>query len=109
MITRAVPGIPVRYEVIIPVVLALGVIMLFLGRLALRAQRLVPITGAEGLVNKEGTALTAITPEHPGQVSVHGEIWRALSGQPLNAGDRVRVTAVDGLTLRVELADNRLP
>jgi membrane protein implicated in regulation of membrane protease activity len=40
---------------------------------------------------------------------VHGEIWRALSGQPLNAGDRVRVTAVDGLTLRVELADNRLP
>jgi membrane-bound serine protease (ClpP class) len=46
--------------------------------------------------------LTALEVDGFGQVSVHGEIWRACSSSPIAAGSRVRVTALDGLTLTVE-------
>jgi membrane-bound serine protease (ClpP class) len=102
MVTNDIPGVRVSYGVIIPVVLSFAAIILFLGRLALAAQRTTPVTGAEGLVGERGTALTAIDPAQPGQVRVHGEIWRAVSTVPLAAGRTVRVTAVEGLTLLVE-------
>jgi membrane-bound serine protease (ClpP class) len=38
----------------------------------------------------------------PGWVSVRGELWRARSETPLHAGERVRIRAVEGLTLVVE-------
>ena len=38
----------------------------------------------------------------PGWASVGGELWRARSETPLEAGERVRVRSVDGLTLVVE-------
>lgn len=101
MITSEVPGVRVSYGVIVPVALAFSGIMLFLGRLALAAQRLRPVTGAEGLLNEEGRALFAFGPDGGGQVSVHGEIWRAVSAVPVAAGARLRVTGVDGLTLTV--------
>jgi membrane-bound serine protease (ClpP class) len=76
--------------------------VLFLGRLGLAAQRLKATTGAEGLVGERGSTLTAIGVETPGQVRVHGEIWRATSPVPLAQGCGIRVTKVDGLTLVVE-------
>ena len=105
MVTSEVPGIRVSYRTIIPVVLAFSGILLVLGRLALNAQRLKPVSGAEGLLREEGRTLSAIVPGHAGQVTVHGEIWRATSGQTIAAGTPVRVTARDGLTLRVEPVD----
>jgi membrane-bound serine protease (ClpP class) len=106
MLTREVPGIRVGYGVIVPVVLSLASIVLFLGRLGLAAQRLKATTGAEGLVGERGSTLTAIGPEAPGQIRVHGEIWRATSPVPLDQGRTVRVTKVDGLTLVVEPLEN---
>ena len=50
---------------------------------------------------RRGVALTAIAPGAPGHIAVHGETWRATSSQPIAAGDRVQVTAIDGLTLTV--------
>jgi membrane-bound serine protease (ClpP class) len=102
MLTREVPGIRVGYGVIVPAVLSLAAIVLFLGRLGVAAHRLKATTGAEGIVGERGSALTAIGPEAPGQVRVHGEIWRATSRVPLDRGRTVRVTRVDGLTLVVE-------
>ena len=40
-----------------------------------------------------------------GNVFVRGELWRARSGEPLRAGDRVAVDALDGLTLDVHRID----
>ena len=43
-----------------------------------------------------------------GQVQVDGEIWRAVAeGGAIPAGEKVRVIAVDGLTLRVSRAGDR--
>jgi membrane-bound serine protease (ClpP class) len=59
--------------------------------------------GAETLVGEEGIALAPLEPE--GQVRVGGEIWRARSSAPVAAGARVRVAAVEQLTLVVEPCD----
>jgi membrane-bound serine protease (ClpP class) len=53
-------------------------------------------TGAEGLVGQRAEVIDS------DRVRVHGEIWSARADASLSAGDRVRVAAVDGLTLRVE-------
>jgi membrane-bound serine protease (ClpP class) len=99
-----VPGVTVNYRLIVPVAIAAAVLVVFLGRLGLAAQRNTPVTGAEGLVGEIGRTLTAIGPDLPGQVTVHGEIWRAVSQQPLAPSTRVRVGAIEGLTLAVEAA-----
>jgi membrane-bound serine protease (ClpP class) len=101
MLTRELPGVRVSYGVILPTVLTLAGIILFLGRLALKAQRIRPVTGAEGLVGEHGRTLSSIAPSQPGQVRVHGELWRATSATSLDGDCQVRVVAVDGLTLRV--------
>jgi membrane-bound serine protease (ClpP class) len=108
MITRQVPGVQVSYGVILPVVAALAAIFLFLGRLALRAQRMRPATGVEGLQGELAVVLTPLGPDRDGQVRVHGEIWRATSPTAIGAGRSVRVTAVEGLTLQVQPAETPL-
>jgi membrane-bound serine protease (ClpP class) len=107
MLTRDIPGLPgltVSLRVVVPVVLGLAAVFLFLGRLAFASQARRPTTGVEGMVGEQGHARTAIAPDAPGQVDVHGEIWRACSREPLPAGARVRVVEVNGLTLLVEPA-----
>ena len=102
MLTNEIPGVRVGYVILVPVVLALAGLVLFLGRLALTAQRATPVTGVDGLVGARGHTLTAVGPGQPGQVWVHGEIWRATSVAPIAASQAVRVRIVDGLTLDVE-------
>jgi membrane-bound serine protease (ClpP class) len=57
-------------------------------------------TGSEALVGEEATVVEPCAPE--GTVRLRGEIWKARSSFPCAAGERVRVTGVDGLTLEVE-------
>jgi membrane-bound serine protease (ClpP class) len=104
MMTRTVPGVSVPLRFVIPVALSVAGISLFLGRLALQAQRRSPVTGAGALIGLQGRARTPVTPGVAGQIDVRGEIWRAESAVSLHAGDLVRVTAVNGLTLLVEPA-----
>jgi membrane-bound serine protease (ClpP class) len=84
----------------IPVTLAL--IFGFGIRKALQARRAKPTTGQEGLLGAIGTVKVALEPE--GSVFVWGERWRATSvdGQPIPAGARVKVAAIDGFQLKVE-------
>lgn len=109
MITRGVPGVQVSYGVIVPVALTMAGLMLFLGRLALRAQRLNSPMGPEALLAETGHALTAIGASGAGQIRLHGEIWRAVSVKPVASGTPVRVTAVRGLTVHVEPLEPEVP
>ncbi|MBI4886751.1 MAG: nodulation protein NfeD [Acidobacteria bacterium] len=104
MMTRATPGIAVSLGIIVPVVLAVAAIVLFLGRLALKARAQPPATGVEGLIGAEGRVRDRLAADAPGHVDVHGEIWNARSRDPLPAGAQVRVVEVNGLTLVVEAA-----
>lgn len=57
-------------------------------------------TGAEGMVGVRGEVIQACDPL--GRVRVRGEIWNARCKAAALAGEPVRITAVDGLTLVVE-------
>jgi membrane-bound serine protease (ClpP class) len=101
MLTRNMPDLALGPTLVLPVALGLTAVFLFLGRLALVAQRRPAVTGAEGMQGAVGVALSPIAPGGTGQIAVHGETWQATASQPITAGDRVEVTAMDGLTLTV--------
>jgi membrane-bound serine protease (ClpP class) len=87
--------------------IALGVIsaisFYFVTRKVLAAHRQERVrTGTEEIVGSEAEARSSIDPE--GRVWLGGTIWSARlaeSAAPARLGDRVRVEAVDGLTLVV--------
>ena len=99
--TRGVPGVHVGPGAIVPAVVVLSAAVLLLGRLALAAQRLPPVTGVDGLIGQRAQARSPILPGLAGRVAIHGELWQAESKTPIEAGGFARVTAVNGLTLTV--------
>ena len=101
LIDSPLPEMQIGLRLIIPVTVAIAGILLFLVTLAVNSQRTRPVTGTSGMVDEIGTALTAIQPGEVGRVRAHGEIWNASTDGPVGAGDAVRITAVDGLHLRV--------
>lgn len=94
------PEIRIRFSTAFGVTLPFALITVFLLALVIRARSSKVGTGAAGMVGECGIAHSAIAPE--GRVFVHGEFWDAVSSTPIPAGARVRVTDVDGLTVRVE-------
>ncbi len=80
----------------------------------LRLRRRPPRAGQRELVGAEATALDNFATRDPrehtpvcGHVRLRGERWRARSQQPVHAGQQLRVTAVDGLTVEVVPASGR--
>jgi len=72
-----------------------------------RSLRRRPVAGVDELVGRIGRAESALAPE--GTVFVRGEYWQARAEEPVAAGGRVEVTAVEGLRLRVRRAPDEGP
>jgi len=99
-------GFRVSWTVILPTVGAMAGLVVWAVSAGVRAMMKSPVTGASGMIGRVVVARSALGPE--GQVQVDGEIWRAVSeGEAIPAGEKVRVTAVDGLTLKVSRAGDR--
>jgi len=96
-------GFRVSWRVIVPTVALTAGFFLFALTLGVRALRRRPLLGVSGLVGQTGVARGALAPE--GQVSVHGELWRAVADRPLADGTPVTIVDVQGLTLRVVGSD----
>lgn len=65
-----------------------------------------PVSGAEQITHEEGVALEDFSGDrghHRGHIRLTGERWNAVSDQPVREGDRVRVTAIEGLTVTVRV------
>ncbi|MCC7498159.1 MAG: nodulation protein NfeD [Bryobacterales bacterium] len=100
MLVEGPPDMRIHLLTAVAVALPFGVITVFLLSLVLKARRAKALTGTSGMVGETGTALTALNPS--GKVFAHGEYWDAISSKPLEKGARVRVTAVEGLSVHVE-------
>src|SRR5215468_3305007 len=99
-------GFRVSWTVILPTVGATAGLVIWAVSAGVRAMMRSPVTGSSGMIGRLAVARSALGPE--GQVQVDGEIWRAVSdGGAIAAGEQVRVTAVDGLTLKVSRAADR--
>lgn len=83
--------------------LASGITFYFVSRKVLEAHRNEEVrTGTEEMVGSTAEARTSIDPD--GRVWLGGTIWSARLAEgaaPIRLGDKVRVEAVDGLTLVV--------
>jgi membrane-bound serine protease (ClpP class) len=86
--------------VVWPTPLAVSALLGFVAWKVVRSRRERLVAGAQGLVGEAGEALTEVGPQG-GEVFVHGEYWRARAASAIPRGSRVRVTAVEGLTVTV--------
>lgn len=91
----------ISWEVIISVVVFSVLFFLFAIGLGIRAQRLKPTTGSEGIVGEIGIAYSDLEPY--GKVFVHGEIWNAesIEGEILK-DTKIIVESMQDLTLLVK-------
>jgi membrane-bound serine protease (ClpP class) len=92
------------YRVSLPIVGAVAVasaaiFMLGLGAAA-RARRLRVSTGREAMIGATAVALEDFAER--GRVRAFSESWEARSLRPVHKGDRLRITAIDGLVLTVQ-------
>ena len=96
----AAPSLRVSPWVIALVSLAIVGFSFLVLRAIVAVRRIPARAGADRLVGLEGVALTDIAPE--GQVYVDLQEWSAIAiGEPVQAGERVRVVGVAGVHLRV--------
>ena len=92
--------VSVSWEVILLAVAFTAAFFIFAIGMGIKAQRLKPTTGAQGLVGEIGKAVTDLRPD--GRVSVHGEIWNTTSlDGTLKKGTAVKVDQVENLRLKV--------
>ena len=92
--------IGVSWTVMLPTISLVGGFFVVVAGLVFRSRARRPMTGESGLIGETGVVKMPLTPT--GRIQLHGELWFARCRTPLAAGLRVRVTAVDGLTLEVE-------
>jgi membrane-bound serine protease (ClpP class) len=103
LVESPVPELRIHWSTALAVTLPFSAITVFLLTIAVRARRNKVETGVEGMIGQIGEALTHLAPE--GKVFVRGEYWNAVALRPVAAGARVKVTAIDRLTLTVEPAE----
>jgi membrane-bound serine protease (ClpP class) len=104
-----VPGYGIPLPMIAAVAVFSVLFVLGVSRLALRARRRPVVTGSEGLIGSVGVVLddgllagaAAANGMPAGWAQVKGERWQVSSAVPVAAGQAVRVTARNGLTLTV--------
>jgi len=94
--------IALSWQVILIVALFTSAFFLFAIGMGVKAQRLKPTTGVQGMIGATGVAMTDLSPE--GQVRVHGEIWQAvMMDGTAPKGAMIRVENVVNLTLHVRI------
>ena len=95
------PVLNLSWGLVVPTILVFAALVFLLGQMVVRAHRTPARTGGEGMVGMTAVARTDIGPGSVGTVLVHGELWKAVAVDPVAAGDRVPVTAIEGLILQV--------
>jgi membrane-bound serine protease (ClpP class) len=90
------------WSVLVPVVVAMGG---FCGLVAVtvgRSMTLAQTAGIDEMVGLVGRSSTKLDPS--GKVFIRGEYWNSDADEPVESGEPVEVTSVEGLRLRVRRA-----
>lgn len=103
--TRA-PGFGIDLSVILTFALSSVLVFVVVVGMALRARKRPIVSGMEQIVGATGVVIHSS--DHRATILLHSENWQAVSAKPLQNGQRVRVTAMDGLTLKVEPLDENV-
>ena len=98
-----VPGFGIDISVIATFAIISALVFIVVVGMAIKARRRPVVSGLEQLVGAKAIVLEDF--DGQGKVAIHSEAWQALSGAPLRKGQAVKVSGIEGLTLRVEPLD----
>jgi membrane-bound serine protease (ClpP class) len=101
LFNRSDPAFRLSLAYIIPATVITAAFFSFIVGAGLRAQLLPVRVGTQTMVGKTVPALVRID-STSGKVFIEGEYWNAVSGVPVEAGEPVEITGVNGLTLTVK-------
>lgn len=101
LFNHAAPGYHLSLRWIIPATVVTALFFIFIVGKGIRAQFRPAQTGKDAMIGKTVNALSRID-SSGGRVFIEGETWNAISPVPVETGQAVEVTAVDGLTLKVK-------
>jgi membrane-bound serine protease (ClpP class) len=101
LLERDVPGFELAWPLVAAVTLTTTAFFLGLVGYVVRLRHRPPVTGKEEIVGIRATVLP-LAPDGVLRVRAHGELWAARAALPLDPGQEVVVTTLDGLTLVVE-------
>lgn len=104
---RSAPGFAIARPLIAAMATIAGLVALAIVAYAVRSRSRPVVTGADQLL--VDTAVATDNFEHMGMVHVRGELWQAVAREPVQRGERLRIVAIDGLTLTVERPRTRVP
>lgn len=97
MITHSMP-----FALVTIVILTLAYIF-FARRLIQKSLHITTkATNVESIIGKTARVVSEIAPDEPGQVKIEGEVWRAESDTRFLEGEKVMITSVSGVTVKVD-------
>jgi membrane-bound serine protease (ClpP class) len=99
LIDTDVPGYGVPFSLVLGVAAASAAFVFFAVGMMLKARKRPVVSGREEMIGSTGELLEDCQPE--AWARIHGETWRVRCKAALKSGQRVRVTAMDGLLLEV--------
>jgi len=101
LFSRAAPGFGLSLSWIVPATLVTAAFFVVVVGKGIRAQFKPAQTGQATMIGRTVNALSRIDSQG-GRVFVEGENWKALSEAPVEAGQPVEITGIEGLTLKVK-------
>ncbi|HNP25209.1 MAG TPA: nodulation protein NfeD [Nitrosomonas sp.] len=104
LLDTGVPGYGVSIPLIVTVALLSAAFFLTVVGMAIKARQRPVVSGMEQVEQSTGEVLDDF--DRQGWVRIQGERWEAKTSVPLKRGERIRVTAVNGLVLQVEPYSN---
>ena len=102
LIRSPLTGFGVSLFVSFAVTVPFAVITVFLMRLVLRSRKWKSAVGKEELLGEQGVVVEPLQAGIEGMIRIHGELWRAISTEPIHSGGTVKVVRIDGLKLHVQ-------
>lgn len=104
LVEGPIPELRVQIVTALAVTLPVAAITVFLVRLVFLSYRTKTRGDDSGLLGEIGVARSDIAGD--GTVFVHGELWKAFSSSPIEAGASVQVIRTDGLRVEVKKINN---
>ena len=101
LINSPIPELRPAVATIVTATGAFGAVFLFLAYKVITVSRRKAETGSEGMIGEKGKTRSPVN-SLSGKVFIKGEIWNAISDEPIPAGEIVEILSVNNLMLKVK-------
>jgi len=92
------------YAVLAPFVVVGGIAVFYLAKIRETVMMRKKAHDLKNLIGMTGTVKTDISPTKPGTVQLASDLWTALADEEIKEGEKVQVTNIEGVKLKVKKA-----